>query len=121
MLEKMRMYGAAEALAREVEELLPQARAAAPMQADHLTRSVDSVLFNTAEGIGSYKPRVKTSAYDIARKEANEIRAVLRRLVQKRVFTSAHIGKADNLAGACIGMLTHAILATERRAAQQEE
>lgn len=79
-LERMRMYQAAVALVTEADKLLPRARQVAPRQAGHLERSADSVLFNTAEGIGSFKPRVKIGAYDIARKEANETRAVLRRL-----------------------------------------
>jgi four helix bundle protein len=109
------MYQAAEQLARVVEELLPRARQLAPMQADHLERSADSVLFNTAEGIGIYMPKVKISAYSVARKEANEVRAVLRRIVIKKVFTSAEIERAYNLAGACVGMLTQAIMRLEER------
>jgi hypothetical protein len=66
-LEHMRMYRAAEELAVEVERLLPRARRRAWRQADHLARSADSVLFNTAEGVGAFKPGVKLTAYDIAR------------------------------------------------------
>jgi four helix bundle protein len=83
--------------------------------ADHLERSANSVLFNMAEGIGAYRPKVKIASYDIARREGNEVRGALRRLVVKRVFTSAEIRKADGLAGACIGMLTRAIITLERQ------
>lgn len=112
------MYQAAEALVIEVDALLPRARKRAPHQADHLERSADSVLFNMAEGIGSFKPKVKISAYDIARKEANEVRAILRRLMIKRVFTYTEIRKALDLAGACVGMLTSAIIGLEKRPSQ---
>ncbi|HET9985762.1 MAG TPA: hypothetical protein VFQ38_19345 [Longimicrobiales bacterium] len=54
-------------------------------------------------------------AYEVARKEANEVRAVLRRLVLKRVFTEPQVRKAYNLAGACVGMLANAIIALENR------
>jgi hypothetical protein len=78
------------------------------------------VFYNTGEGIGSFKPKVKITAYEIARKEANEIRTVLRRLVIGRVFKQVAIAKAYNLAGAVVGMLTSAIIAMEARANSQE-
>jgi four helix bundle protein len=114
-LDRMRMYQAAERLVGEVDNLLPRARTRALDQADHLDRSASSVLFNTAEGIGSFKPKVKIGAYSIARKEANEVRAVLRSLVIKRTLTTKEIQKAYDLAGACVGMLTNAIKALENR------
>ncbi|HET9986346.1 MAG TPA: hypothetical protein VFQ38_22400 [Longimicrobiales bacterium] len=58
---------------------------------------------------------MKTGAYEVARKEANEVRAVLRRLVIERVFTEPQVRKAYNLAGACVGMLTNAIIALQNR------
>jgi four helix bundle protein len=80
-----------------------------------MERSATSVLFNIAEGIGSFRPKVKITAYDIARKEASETRAALRRLVIKKVFTQSEARKADNLAGACIKMLKSAIVTLERQ------
>jgi four helix bundle protein len=109
------MYQAAEALVAEVDGLLPLAKDRAPKPADHLERSADSVLFNMSEGIGSFRVKVKITAYEVARKEANEVRAVLRRLVIKRVFTYSQSQKAYHLAGACVGMLTKAIIALEQR------
>ena len=73
-------------------------------------------MYNTGEGIGSFKPKVKINAYEVARKEANEVRTILRRLVIGRVFTGVEIAKAYNLSGAVIGMLTNAIKAMEARA-----
>lgn len=115
----MRVYQAAEQLMAEAELLLPRARAAKPNAAKHLESAAESVLFNTGEGIGSYKPRVKITAYDIARKEANEVRTILRRLVIARVFTTQEIEKAYNLAGSIVGMLTAAIITLEKRAANE--
>ncbi len=114
-LDKMRMYQAAEALVAEVDKLLPRARKRAPGAAYHLERSANSVLFNLAEGIGSFKPKMKVTSYGVARKEANEVRAALRRLVIQRVFTDTETRKAYDLAGACVGMTTRAIIAQEKR------
>jgi four helix bundle protein len=111
----MRMYQVAEALVREVDPLLTQCRRAAPLQARHLERSADSVLFNTAEGIAAFRPRVKINAYDIARREASEVRAVLRRLVIKRALSHSQIARAYELAGLCVAMLTNAIRSIETR------
>ncbi|MGH7555260.1 MAG: hypothetical protein ACREMQ_19835, partial [Longimicrobiales bacterium] len=60
--------------------------------------------------IGAYKPRVKIAAYEVAKKEANEVRAILRRLVIKRVLTESDIKQAYELAGAVAGMLTNAMI-----------
>lgn len=111
----MRMYQAAEALLAEIERLLPRANARKPNAADHLERSGDSVLFNMNEGIGSFKPKMKISAYSIARKEVSEVRGALRKLVISKVFTQHETQKAYDLAGAIFGMLTAAIKTLEKR------
>jgi four helix bundle protein len=112
---RMRVREAAELLAAEVDRLLPRARGRAPRQADHLERAAESVLFNTAEGNASFNPNVKASAYDIARREAAEARAVLHRLVRKGVLTQQEVQKSNNLASVCMMMLTKAIKAQDRR------
>jgi four helix bundle protein len=112
---KMRMWQAAEALLAEVDGMLPRARRWAPNSAEHLERSAESVLFNIAEGAAGLKPRQKILSYRVARKEANEVRAVLRRLVIKGTFTERDIRRAYNLAGAIIGMLTSASISLEQR------
>jgi four helix bundle protein len=111
----MRVWQAAEELCREVHLLLPHIRPLAHNAADHLERSTDSVLFNIGEGAGAYRPRVKISAYEVAKKEANEIRAILRSIVIKRVLTESQIRRAYNLAGAVVGMLTQAIISIQKR------
>ena len=111
----MRMWQAAEQLCAEVDALLPTARRGARDAADHLDRSTNSVLFNIAEGAGAFRPRVKVSAYEVARKEANEVRAILRRLVIKKVLTEHEIRRAYNLASAIISMLTSAIIKLQAR------
>jgi four helix bundle protein len=113
--ERMRMWQAAEQLMAEVDRLVPRVKPHAANAADHLERSAESVLFNIGEGAGAYKPKAKINAYEIAKKEANEVRAILRRLVIKRVLTKRDIRKAYDLAGAIIGMLTGAIVKHEKR------
>jgi four helix bundle protein len=116
----MRMQQVAEELAAENDKLLPRARALAPLQADHLERSCDSLLFNMAEGIACFKPKMKISAYDISRKEGNEYRAVLRRLNVKGVYAWDEIKRAHELAGVCIAMLTNATISVEKRLPQKK-
>lgn len=113
--EKMRMWQAAEALMAEVDGLIRRVRAEAPNATGHLERSCESALFNTAEGIGAFPPKTKINAYEIAKKEANEARAILRRLVIKQLLTDAEIDRAYRLAGALISMLTSAILTLKNR------
>jgi hypothetical protein len=51
----------------------------------------------------------------ISRKEANEVRAALRKLVIAKVFTQREIQKAYDLAGSVIGMLTAVIITLEKK------
>jgi four helix bundle protein len=107
--EKMRVWGAAEQLLGELDGVLPLVWRAAPHAADHLERSAESSLFNIAEGVAAFRPKVKIAAYEIAKKEASEVRAILRRLVQKGMLRAEQITRPYNLAGAMVGMLTNAI------------
>ena len=113
--EKIRFWQAAEVVMGEIDRLLPQIRPRATNAADHLERSAESGLFNIGEGVGAYKPKVKISCYEISKKEMNEVRTILRRLVIKKVLTNKEIEVAYNAAGAVIGMLTSAIIALEKR------
>ncbi|MGH7503615.1 MAG: four helix bundle protein [Longimicrobiales bacterium] len=113
--ERMRVWQAAEELMAEVDRLVPRARGLASNAAEHLERSAESVLFNIGEGVGAYKPNTKIAAYEVAKKEANEVRAILRRLVIKGVLTQDDIQRAYNLAGAIVGMLTSAIMRLANR------
>lgn len=109
------MYQAVEAMNAEIEMLLPRAYAKRPKAAAHLENSGNSAQFNMSEGIGSFMPNVKINAYEIARKEANEVRGVLRRLVIAKVFTEVEVQKAMDFAGSVVGMLTSAIKSVEKR------
>jgi four helix bundle protein len=114
-LEHMRVWQAAERLMAEADRIAGLVRNTSANAADHLERSAEAVLFNTGEGVGAYKPSSKINCYEIARREANEVRAILRRLVIKRALTNDDIRPAYELAGAVIGMLTAAIIAQTKR------
>src|SRR5690606_19192842 len=79
--ERMRMQQAAEILMAEVDALVVRVKSSAANAADHLERSAEAVLFNIGEGVAAHRPKVKIAAYEIAKREANEVRAILRRLV----------------------------------------
>ena len=113
--EHMRMQLAAEELGDEVAKLLPIIARRNRNAADHLQRSVESVLNNMAEGIAAWRSKVKIDRYEISRREANEARAILRRLVRQGILTEDQARRAYNLAGAVIGMLTNATKAIENR------
>ena len=110
------MWQAAEELMAEVDQIVPKVRYSASNATDHLERSAESALFNIGEGAGAFQPRVKIACYEIAKKELNEVRAVLRRLLIKGVLTRSEASRAYNIAGATIGMLTRAIITLEERA-----
>lgn len=112
------MQLAAEELTAEIDRLVPLIGARNADAADHLQRSADSVLFNIGEGIAAWRPKIKLSVYEIARRESNEVRAILRRLVQKKALAPEQTRRAYNLAGAIVGMLTSAALSIEKRVRQ---
>ena len=90
-------------------------RAGAPNAAEHLERSAESVLFNIGEGVGAWSPKTKIAAYEVSKREASELRAILRRFVIKRLLTSHDTRKAYDLAGTAVGMLTNAIKSVQQR------
>jgi four helix bundle protein len=114
--EKIRMWRAAEELIVEIDVIVARVRSQAANSAYHLERSGESVLFNIAEGVGAYPPKVKIAAYEVAKKEASEVRAVLRRLVLRRLVTSREVERALNLASTIMVMLLRAIRTLRERA-----
>jgi four helix bundle protein len=110
------MWRAAEELIVEIDVIVARVRSQAVNSADHLERSGESVLFNIAEGVGAYPAKVKIAAYEVAKKEASEVRAVLRRLVLRRLVTSRDVERALNLAAMIMVMLLRAITAVRDRA-----
>lgn len=99
----------------EIDRLVPIIEPLNPNAADHLRRSGESVLYNTAEGVVAWRPKVKLAVYEIARRESNEVRAILRRLVAPGIVTTDQTRRAYNLAGAIVGMLIAAAIKIEKR------
>jgi four helix bundle protein len=67
------VYQAAEALISEVDLIVRKLPHRLGKTADHLDRSVNSVLTNISEGAGIFRPKGKANAYAVARKEAQEV------------------------------------------------
>ena len=114
--EKMRVLAAAERLLSEVESIVSRVQSRAPNVTDHARRAAESVLFNTAEGVAAYAPKVKISCYEIAKREASEVRAALKALVIRGALTPDETRPASNLASAIISMLSSASRTLEKRA-----
>ncbi len=108
-MAKLKMQEAAEELVREVDKLLPRARRRSPNAADHLERAAEAVDFNIGEGIAALRPRVKVWVYEIAKREAGEVRVILNRLVFKGVFTSSEVRRAMSLATVTTAMVSSAM------------
>ncbi len=115
----MRVYQVARELAQEVDRIIAILPPSVKRIADHLERSVESVGLNLSEGLVSFKPRVKASAFDISRREAAEVRKALQRLVDKKALNQTATRKADQLANSVIGMLTVMIKQQEAREPQK--
>jgi four helix bundle protein len=113
--EELKVYQAAEALVGEVDAILRRLPIRIHRTADHLDRSANSVLNNTAEGAAIFSPKGKANAYAIARKEAQEVKAALRATVLRKGMTQREIAKAYNLADCIIAMLTKMIKNLETR------
>jgi four helix bundle protein len=117
--EDMRVYQVARELAQEVDRIIAILPPSVKRIADHLERSVESVGLNLSEGLVSFKPRVKASAFDFSRREAAEVRKALQRLVDKKALNQTATRKADQLANSVIGMLTVMIKQQEAREPQK--
>ena len=109
------MLRIAAQMAVEVDVLLPLIPRRCWVLSGHLDRSKESVGLNLSEGLIAFKPKVKASAFDIARKEAAEVRKILDRLVSKGALSQAQIQSAHDLAGSVIAMLAVMIKQQEAR------
>ena len=113
--EHMRVYQAVRELGLEVDRIIAVLPPACRKIADHLERSCESVGLNLNEGLTAFKPRVKANAFDIARREAAEVRKALQRAADKQGVHPDAVKRADQLGTAIIGMLTVMIKQQEKR------
>ena len=112
--EKTRLQQASEELVDEVNRLLPRFVARNAHAAKNLRKSAQSTLNNVAEGLVAWNPNVKLPVYEVGRREAAEVRTILRMLVRQNVLTMDETRRAYNLAGAIIAMLTSAAKSLEQ-------
>jgi four helix bundle protein len=103
--ERLRVYQAAQQLDEEIRTLLEGVPRGHGRDVRHLKASAGSVLFNIAEAFGSELGK-KRHHLEIARGEADEVRAALRRLVGKAVLTERQIRRACELTSVIAKMLT---------------
>ncbi len=104
--EKLRVYQAAQHLNAEVRQLMQRIPRGFAGDANHLERSCGSILFNIPEAYGAGTPGKKRNHLAIARGEADEVRGVLRRLVQKGCLKESEIRRACELTSVIAKMLT---------------
>ena len=117
----MRVQLALEEMADEVKLIAPDVALTNAHLAEHIRRSTQSGVFNTAEAIAAWNPKVKVYRYEVGRREINEARAGLRLAVRQGDIDWARVRRAYNLAGAIIGMLTAAARAVEEGKGRDEE
>ena len=109
----MRVQLVLEELADEANRLCPLISPHNAHACLHLGKSAQSALWNCGEAIAAWNPNVKVHVYEIARRETNEVRAILRFVVRQGILTWADVRRAYNLAGCAIAMLIKAAKSVE--------
>ncbi|HSJ05647.1 MAG TPA: four helix bundle protein [Longimicrobiales bacterium] len=112
--EGLRVYHAALELANLVDELLRVWPCRQDLR-DQLLRSVDSVIYNIAEGAGHFSPGMKIRSYELAAGSVAEARAALHRL--HNAHPRADTRAARELTFSIARMLTALTRSIERRRA----
>jgi four helix bundle protein len=118
--EEMTVYAVARDLGKVIDRLV--ARLAPKMKriADHMERSMESAGLNLAEGLSAYRPGVKTSAFEISRKEIGEVRKAVERALDKRGITQREHDEAMVMSNSMIAMLTVMIKQQEKRKKEED-
>ena len=111
----MRVYQVTRELGKEVDELAALLRPRHMRLADHLERSMESAGLNLSEGLTAYRPGIKASAFEIARKETGEVRKAIERAFDQKVITLRQMDRPMQLSNTLIAMLTVMIKQQERR------
>jgi four helix bundle protein len=104
--ENLRVYQAAELLDKLVLELISTLPRGHGKDADQLKRACAAILYNIAEASGSEYPGRKISFLEISRGSADEVRAILRRLVQAGAVKLPATYPANRLTVTIAKMLT---------------
>jgi four helix bundle protein len=104
--ERLRVYQAVEQLDAETQQLIRNVTRGNADDLNQPGRSCGSILFNIPEAYGAGTPGKKRNHLAIARGEADEVRAVLRRLVKKGCLKESEIRRACELTSVIAKMLT---------------
>ena len=104
--ENLRVYQASELLDRMVLALIATIGVGHGKDVDHLKRAASAIRANIAEAWGSITPGLKIYHLGIARGSADEVRAVLRRLVDDEALTEHAIKSPSILSRTIAKMLT---------------
>ena len=104
--ENLRVYQASELLDRIVLALIATIGVGHAKDVDQLKRAASAIRANIAEAWGSITPGLKIYHLGIARGSTDEVRAVLRRLVDDDALTEPSIKPASILYRTIAKMLT---------------
>jgi four helix bundle protein len=113
--EHVRVYQAAEQLDAVTQKVIPLIPAGFAKDIDHLQRAFASIKYNIAEAYGCEKPGRKAERLETARGSADEVRAVLQRLVALEALPRQLIWKPSNLSRTIAKMLTSWIASLPKR------
>ena len=117
--EQMRVFQLCQELQGEIDGIMKELPEKASKIVYHMTRSNESLGFALSEGLVAYKPLVKANFFDVSRRETEEVKKGLRRIVQRGFVTVSRTAKAMSLANALIGSLVVMIKQQEERAANE--
>ena len=107
--EKLHVYQAAERLMAMLDDLFADAPPGFSKDISHGRNAASSILYNIAEAYGSKGQGKTINHLGIARGSADEVRAVLRRLIIGRAYTAIQVTPHQNLARTIAKMLTSLI------------
>lgn len=113
--EQMRVYQLCEEFQEAVDELLEQLPPEARKIVNHLDRAKESAGLSLSEGLSAFNPRVKASYFDITRRETNECKKAMRRLVRRKFAPLSATFRSSNLGDALIGAMVNMIKQQEAR------
>jgi four helix bundle protein len=113
--EHLKVYQAAEKLGKIAQQLIRLIPSGYSKDIDHLQRALASINYNIAEAYGCEKPGRKAERLETARGSADEVRAVLQRMVALGALPRPSIFQASNVSRTIAKMLTSWIDKLEQR------
>ena len=104
--ERLIVFEKALDAAAAVDELVRAMPHSRHRMKDQVSRSVDSLVLNIAEGSGEFTRKEKARFYRIARRSACETAGALKLSVRYGMFPASRIAHAMKLLNECAAMLT---------------